>query len=321
MRRRSSSVHVLAAVATTVVVTPAQAQRLATGSTVPCAVPMSWTIARIDPRFDLSEEWAIQAARDAGALWQRAVGAELFRFGDDDGHRVFFDYDERQASVEAHRERERVLETERMSIERRRIELDEASREYDSMLERYERDVVEHGWAVQAYNNDLRRWVGRDDVPRRVEAELERRRDELDESAQDLRNRERELNRRSDAIRDDVERFNERIEELGRGQASLARDFPVSSAESGTYDETVRWDDAEPVSVTRRIRVFRFPSYDDLVLVLAHELGHALGLGHAPEDGAVMSEVIVSAADVIPSGSVTPVDVRMLSARCPDLGR
>lgn len=34
-----------------------------------------------------------------------------------------------------------------------------------------------------------------------------------------------------------------------------------------------------------------------------------------------MSEVIVSAADVIPSGSVTPVDVRMLSARCPELGR
>lgn len=313
--------YVLAAVATTVVVAPIQAQRLATGSTVPCAVPMSWTITRIDPRFDLSEEWAIQAARDAGALWQRAVGAELFRFGDDDGYPVFFAYDDRQASVEARRDRERELDAERMSIERRRIELDEASRQYDSMLERYERDAREHGWAVRAYNNELRRWFGRNDVPRSVEADLERRRGELDRSARDLRNRERELNRRSDAIRDDVDRFNERIEELGRGQASLARDFPVPSAESGMYDETVRWEDAEPVSVTRRIRVFRFPSYDDLVLVLAHELGHALGLGHAPDDGAVMSEVIVSAADVIPSGSVTPVDVRMLSARCPDLGR
>lgn len=36
----------------------------------------------------------------------------------------------------------------------------------------------------------------------------------------------------------------------------------------------------------------RAESYDELVLVLAHELGHALGIGHVDEPGAVMHAML-----------------------------
>lgn len=317
MRCSSGLAGVVVASAAAVSMAPVGAQSAATGSDVPCAVPMTWTIGRIDPRFDLSEEWALQAAREAGSLWERAVGVKLFRFGPEAAYPIHFDFDERQAGVEARRERERALDVESTSIEEARAELEEASREYDVMLERYERDMAEHSRAVRAYNNDLERVSRQRDVPRPVQRELERRGEELDRSSRDLRNRQRELSRLSDSMRRDVDRFNERIAQLSARQSELSSDFPPVATQSGSYDETVTREDATPVSVTRRIRVFQFASYEDLVLVLAHELGHALGLGHAPRNGAVMSETIMSGTGDV--RTVTEIDLRMLTARCPQV--
>lgn len=305
--------------AAAVIVTPLDAQRSGTGSDVPCAVPMTWSIARVDSRFDLSSDVALQAVRDAATLWERSVGADLFEIAARGGSPIFFEFDERQAIVAARRGREGALASERIDIERRRTELEEASRVHEALLEQYQRDMEGHRRVVQAYNDDVVRWSRQSDMPPTVEAELERRRSEIDRTAGDLQNRQRELNRRSEAMRDEVDAFNERIRSLSDRETSLARDFPAAASESGTYDETVVWEGTRAISVSRRIQVFQFSSYDDLVLVLSHELGHALGLGHAPGRGSIMSEIFTSGMDVVPTGGVTPLDRRMLASRCPGL--
>jgi predicted Zn-dependent protease len=47
--------------------------------------------------------------------------------------------------------------------------------------------------------------------------------------------------------------------------------------------------EAGQVTARREIRVYRFDDDDDLRLVLAHELGHAMGLGHSELAGSIMS--------------------------------
>jgi predicted Zn-dependent protease len=71
-----------------------------------------------------------------------------------------------------------------------------------------------------------------------------------------------------------------------------------------------------PARRFREIRVFGFRDRVDLVRILAHELGHALGLAHTEDAGAVMSAE-QDRADL--SGrpvALQPSDRRALEAMC-----
>ncbi len=257
------------------------------GSRAPCQVPLSWHIAELDPRFALSAAEARRAVEDAAALWEGALGRPHFPRAGSGDLAIRFVFDERQSeSVERRRWQQQVDATD-ASLEARGEELSRAARNLD-------RDIARHNAVVSE-------WQSRGGAPPEVLAELRATGSDLDQ--------------REQALQRQIDRFNRRVGERNRQAEDLTREFSPEVVESGHYGESVRSRGERVLSVSgREIQIFQFEDYDALVLVIAHELGHALGLGHAPGRDAVMSAV--PAGDAPAPG---PADLALLRERCPRL--
>lgn len=290
-------------------------QERSPASAVPCSVPLEWRIADVDPRFELDEGGAESAMRAAAGLWEGALDREFLSHDPAGGFPVRFEYDDRQALLLARRRFERELREEGERIDARREELDTARQRLESARAEHREGVASYERRMAEHDAAVGQWNERGGAPDSVRVRLRERAAALREERSSLQRRQRDLRELEERLGSEADGLNERIREHNRRAEALERESPVRAAEAGNYAESVTRRDGEVVSVRREIRVFRFEGGDDLVLLLAHELGHALGLGHSGVPGSVMNDVLPRQEGAGLHGR----DVEMLRERCPGL--
>lgn len=266
------------------------------GSAVPCAVPMRWRIAAVDPRLSLTPSEARAATAEAIALWERATGRSLFLLDSlevssdaSEAYPIRFVRDEGQAGPEELRR----IEAEYGAAEG---ELVAWQRELEARVEALSAEQAGHretadafGRRLDRHNETVLRWRERGGAPAEVipelrgtERELERERLRLEEERLRLEALREELMADDAHLRVLVERHQ------ARGD-SLRRAYPLSRMEAGVYREGMQAGEGGGSALSREIRIHRFEGRNDLVRVLAHELGHALGLPHLSAAEALMA--------------------------------
>lgn len=253
----------------------------------PCSTPMVYTVGSVDKRFGLSKERVLTELTRAEKTWERYDTRNLFEYIPDSAKsdvRVDFVYDSRQ----------RGLETQK-AVQAESDAYAKAVRAYEGRLKIYEENSNEYNTAVKKYDADIARW---NKGSRRDSTEYSRLHTEGDR----IDSLYASLDKESKALED----IRDKLEPI---RIALNTKIKEINKKSGEIIEDGRWDPQE-----KTITIYRYDGDKELQWVLAHELGHAIGMDHVEDPKAVMyylssdiSEVDLSDGDKAELARVCPL--------------
>lgn len=240
----------------------------------PCTEPITYAITTYDERFDISRADFEAAVAEAASVWNLEAGKILIEKREDGEVAVGLQYDERQFATEVGE----VIEREQETYQRLKAEVDSLKERYNTLAEAYERDAAAFERRADRYQEEVVKWNAQGGAPPNEYAALEREQQALNREEARLNRVVADVNELADSIQESVNRLN----------TLAAR----TNAKVDVYNEAVGHDFDQGNYIEdengKRITIYEFSNRKELVRVLAHEFGHALGLEHTDDPDSLM---------------------------------
>jgi cell division protein FtsB len=241
-----------------------------------CPVPLPYHIASIAPEFNLSKEKAKSYLVDAEKVWETETGRELFYYTEDKGVAVNFVFDERQAMAEAQQNQKSALDKQKTDNQSLFATIDDLRKQYETDSKSYQEKVSAYEKKLNAYNDKVNGYNDRGGAPSDVFASLEKEKAALSKESNSL-------NSTSDKLNELAKKINELSQKSGQLVDAYNSEVKQYNNEFGFSREFTQGDYQDKV-----INIYKFSTDNEVRKVLAHELGHALGLNHVDGDSSIM---------------------------------
>lgn len=241
-----------------------------------CVTPLHYRVGVFDARFAISEEAAIVALQSAEAVWEELTDRELFILDDTADFTINFIFDDRQAVVFDQNETENRLNTVEEQNEKIKKEFAALEAVFITARDQYEQAVAQYNQEQTALNQQVADYNSTSDVDSAVEAALRQAQQRLDATVATLDADADRLNQLREDLNTLAERGNTLIELYNRSVESFNDRF----GESREFTQGDYQGD--------QINIYTFLDEAELVRVLVHEFGHALGIDHVENSESMM---------------------------------
>ncbi len=248
---------------------------------LPCTRPIGYRIGTLDQRFKLSPDEVLAAASSSVAIWERAIGRNLFQAAENGPLVINLIYDERQESTEQLRSLGLTLDQSRGSYDLLKARYSTEKTKYEAAATQFNRNSAAYNDQRQQYETRVTAANSRGGASGAEYQQLKKEEAALDKQYENLQIQQRQLQKQASDLNAIVREINELADTLN---LQVEHYNQVGSSVGEEFDEGRYVVDEQG----RRIEVFQFDDRAQLERLLAHEFGHALGLDHVADAEAIM---------------------------------
>lgn len=265
-----------------------------------CQTPITYRVTMPDERFGISHEEAIRHVAQAVAVWEEGVGEDLFVYDPEGTLTVNFIYDARQRLTDTESELRDILDQKESLTQSLREEYEKLVAEYSELHEVYEEGVAAYEERLADYNEEVASWNDKGGATPEVYDRLNEEKDALDAQNEILRTQAEELNEMIEEIND-----------LGQEGNAATDDYNQNINAYNNLNHSREFTQGDYQN--RVINIYQFKDALELQVVLAHELGHALSLGHVENEHSIMHYLMEEQHEEL---ALTPEDIAAYEAVC-----
>jgi vacuolar-type H+-ATPase subunit I/STV1 len=242
----------------------------------PCSAPLTYSIGSFDSRFGVTQADFIKEVQAAESVWENAAGRDLFKYDPNSSFKVNLIYDDRQAQTDAYKQIEDTLQSSENQFNSLDEEYKSLAAEYQQKHDAYTVSSSKLESDLAAYNKEVDSWNKKGGAPESEYQKLDAEKADLDARSQALESDRQALNALGSKV-------NLLADEGSGVAANYNNTVSTYNEKFGTSTEFDQGDYRGNV-----INIYQFKGMNDLELVLAHELGHALGMNHVQNSKSIM---------------------------------